>query len=93
MELIEAIKAKRLISFVYKGGSKSSVKRKAEVYCLGVSASGDLIVRCWEKPKGWKLFKVELMSQVKLLDESFLSLRSGYNRNGDKSMAEVLEQI
>lgn len=88
IELIEAIKAKRLISFVYSGK-----KRKAEVYCLGVSAADELLVRCYEKPKGWRLFKVEQMSKVTLLNEKFYYIRSGYNRSGDITMNEILVKI
>ncbi|MDX2361994.1 MAG: WYL domain-containing protein [Crocinitomicaceae bacterium] len=87
--LIEAIETKHLIEFRYK-----SKKRKAEVYCLGVGADGSLLCRCYETPTGgWKLFKVEQMESVMLLNQRFYLARSGYNRNGDKSMTEVLKQV
>lgn len=89
IELVEAIEAKRVISFTYKGK-----KRKAEVYVLGVSAVGNLVCRCYEIPTGgFKLFLVDQMKNVKLEDRKWYIPRSGYNRNGDKSMDEVLKQV
>lgn len=88
IELTQAIETKHLISFTYNGK-----KRKAEVYCLGVGAD-ELLCRCYEVPSGgWKLFKVEQMKSVKLLNQRFYFVRSGYNRNGDKSMTEILSQV
>ena len=89
IELVEAIKGKRLISFMYSGK-----KRKAEVYTLGVSPAGELLVRCFERPsRGWKLFKVNQMSKVELLNQTFYYVRSGYNRSGDAAMTEILAKI
>ena len=89
IELTQAIETKYLISFTYNGK-----KRKTEVYCLGVGADGTLLCRCYETPVGgWKLFKVEQMKSIELLNQRFYLVRSGYNRNGDKSMAEILSQV
>lgn len=86
--IIEAIESKHLIEFRY-----NNKKRKAEVYCLGVGADGRLLCRCYETPVGgWKLFKVDQMQQVKILNQKFYFARSGYNRNGDSSM-DVLKQV
>lgn len=89
IELIEAIDAKHIISFTYK-----DKKRKAEVYALGVSKSGNLVCRCYEIPVGgFKLFLVDEMKNVTLEDRRWFIPRSGYNRGGDASMVEVLKQV
>lgn len=89
LELVEAIEAKRIISFTYK-----RKKRKAEVYALGVSKAGNLVCRCYEIPtEGFKLFRVDQMKNVKLEDRHWYIPRSGYNRGGDKSMDGVLKQV
>lgn len=87
--LIEAIDAKCIISFTYKGK-----KRRAEVYTLGVSKAGSLVCRCYEIPlSGFKLFLVDEMKHVTLENRKWFFARSGYNRNGDASMVEVLSQV
>lgn len=89
LELIEAIEAKRIISFTYKGK-----KRKAEVYVLGVSHTGNLVCRCNEMPVGgFKLFIVEHMKNVKLEGRRWYFPRHGYNRFGDSSIVEVIKQV
>lgn len=86
-EIVEAIQARRILSFTYK-----NKKRKAEVYALGVGPSGDLMCRAYEVPAGdcFKLFKVDLMKNVKLENQKWFYPRAGYNPDGDKSMSEVL---
>lgn len=89
IELTEAIDAKRIISFTYNGK-----KRKAEVYAIGVSKSGNLVCRCYEIPVGgFKLFLVDEMKNVTLEERKWFIPRSGYNPSGDSSMEEVLKQV
>lgn len=84
-ELIEAVKSRRLISCTYSGK-----KRTCEVYAIGVGATGETLVRVYDRFKDFKLFKYDKMKDIKLLDQGFYFARSGYNPDGDASMTEVL---
>ena len=86
--LVEAIETKHLVSFKYKNKN-----RRAEVYCIGTNANNEILVRCFEVPtEGWKLFKMEEIKDLKLLQQRFYFTRPDYNPN-DKSMVEVLFSV
>lgn len=87
-DLITAIQLKQVVMFTYKHRI-----RKAEVYALGVSKAGNLVVRCYElHTKGFKLFLVDDIKGLRLLPQQWTRVRSGYSKD-DKSMVEVLAQV
>ena len=89
IELIEAIESKRTISFRYNGKN-----RRAEVYVLGTSSVGNLLCRCNELPVGgFKLFSVDKMENIKLENRRWYIPHPDYNRDGDKSMQEILKRV
>ena len=88
LSVIEAIESKRLISFRY-----NKKNRRGECYVLGLNKKGDFLVRIFEVPtSGWKLFRLDKLERVKLLDQSFITPAVDYNRRNDKSMEHIVVQ-
>jgi len=84
-ELIEALNSRRLVSCTYSGK-----KRTIEIYTIGVGATGEILIRVYDRFKDFKLFKYEKMKDIKLLNQRFYYPRAGYNPDGDSCMTEVL---
>jgi hypothetical protein len=81
-----AIREKRLLQFTYEG-----VLRLVEPHVYGESQDGGGVMRGWQRsphPTGWKLFRDEKISSIKLSDIRFDAPRAGYQR-GDKSIRPV----
>lgn len=89
--IYKAIRERRLIEFVYDGGT-----RVVEPHCYGISTAGNEVLRGYQvagysesgQPEGWKLFLVSRMSAVRLLDEVFPTNRPFYNPN-DSAMTHI----
>jgi hypothetical protein len=84
LQLVAAIKEKRLIEFVYKGGRprivephdygiRGGVEKILAYQTSGESRSGN--------PHGWKWFEVENMRQLTVLDRQFAGTRADSNQN------------
>ena len=90
-----AIQAKRIIAFNYDGGL-----RKIEPYCYGLTKKGNEVLRAFQisgssrsgNPIGWKLFTLSKISNLKILDETFHSIRRDYNPN-DSVMSKIFCKI
>lgn len=92
MNLIcEAITQRSVIRFDYSGGS-----RDVEPFCHGTSRTGNELLRGYQvggysesgNPIGWKIFSVEQMGQIKILEKTFSGSRPQYNPN-DSVMAMI----
>ncbi len=86
--LIEALKGKQLIEFIYSGK-----KRTVEIYVIGIGVSGEVLVRAYERFKEFKLFKYNKMSKIKVLNQRFYYNNPDYNKDGDKAIVEVLFSV
>lgn len=102
-KLEDCITNKFTCSFYYKGdtGAVDRGYRKVEPYALGVNSKGNTVVRCWllegtsktgkVNPKlvpGWRLFRVDRMSELNVLLQNFTVPRKGYNSE-DSGMTEI----
>jgi predicted DNA-binding transcriptional regulator YafY len=92
-EICDAIHQRRLLRFSYGGGT-----RIVEPYAYGASETHELL-RAYQasgfspsRERGWKLFRVEEITEVALLDEHFAEPRQGYMRN-DPCMEVVYCEI
>lgn len=92
--IIKAIKERRLIQVYYDGGT-----RTIEPHCYGVSKAGKELLRLYQvggysssNSYDWKLFTVEKMNSIKILNETFDSPRYGYKRN-DSVMRRIYAQL
>ena len=94
-DICSAIKTKRIITFYYDGGL-----RRIEPYCHGVTKKGNEVLRAFQisgysrsgSPIGWKLFSVSKISNLKILDETFHSIRRDYNPN-DSVMSRIFCRV
>jgi hypothetical protein len=89
-DIYTAVHGRRLLEFVYRG-----YKRGVEPYAYGVDAGGQPILRAYQVlgksdsgVPAWKLFRVEEMTELKLLDDTFEEPKPGYMRN-DPSMTKI----
>jgi predicted DNA-binding transcriptional regulator YafY len=102
--IIKAIKNKHKVIIYYDGDEPGGRGiREIEPVCLGVSKSGNKILRAWdmegsshtaykgEQPlPGWRLFRLDKILSHKPTGEVYSEPKPGYNFNGDKSMTSVI---
>jgi predicted DNA-binding transcriptional regulator YafY len=102
--IINAIKNKHKVIIYYDGDEPGGRGiREIEPVCLGVSKSGNKILRAWdmegsshtaykgEQPlPGWRLFRLDKILSHKPTGEVYSEPKPGYNFNGDKSMISVI---
>lgn len=93
-ELITAIRSRRCVRFRYRNG-----ERIVEPYAFGINAGGTPVLRGYQiggestsRAKGWKLFRVDEIADLTLLDQRFAGSRQGYMRN-DPAMAMICAEL
>lgn len=93
--LVTAITERKVVVLRYHGYA-----RTVEPHCIGESAAGNLLLRCWQtgggsvsnEPIGWKLLDVSEVHSASVSDTSFASARPGYKR-GDTAMRRIYAQL
>ena len=98
-----SIKQKNVITINYDGEEYGRGYRDIEPVCLGVSKSGNMVLRAWERQgvshskevegnpiPGWRLFRLDKILTYALQGDNFNEVRPLYNPNGDNSMARVI---
>ena len=102
--IVDAIKNRKRVIIYYDGDEPGGRGiREIEPVCLGVSKSGNKVLRAWdnegashtaykgEQPlPGWRLFRLDKILSNKPTGEVYNEIRPGYNLNGDKSMVSVI---
>ena len=102
--VIDSIKQKQKVIIYYDGDEPGGRGlREIEPVCLGVSKSGNKVVRAWdnegashtsykgEQPlPGWRLFRLDKILSLKPTGENFTEMRPNFNPTGDKSMESVI---
>lgn len=86
-----AINDQRLLRFYYDPGW-----RTVEPHAHGMSTAGNEVLRAYQtggasasgEPVNWKLFRVDRISNLELLEETFSEPRPGYKR-GDPQMTQI----
>jgi len=89
--ICDAIRARRLLRFVYDG-----YERIVEPHAYGVNTAGHEALSAWlsggwsasQPEPGWRMFLVRDMAQVAALAEGFASTREDYNA-GSPAFREV----
>ena len=91
-ELIErAVRGKQLLAFMYEG-----CYRKVEPYTYGCTTKGKDALRGFQvdgesrsdRKLGWRLFLIDEIENLELLNETYTEFREHYNPN-DKGMSEI----
>ena len=99
-QLVKAITNRNPITFYYSGpregkdSVKPGVRLRAEAVSMGLSKGGNIIIRAFVQPPsvskkgygktGWRTFRIDRMSNINILDETFDEKRPGY-KEGDES--------
>lgn len=91
VRICNAIRDRKIIRFSYSGGF-----RNVEPFCHGISTVGNDVLRGWQiggysesgKPQGWKLFRMDAISNLTITDEAFEGRRPRYNPN-DSAMTTI----
>ena len=90
LSICEAIREYRLIELTYGWGS-----RIVEPHAYGLNDNGHDLLRCYQtsgasesgEHHGWKLFRLDEIHSLNVLQETFSGARRGYKR-GDKALDE-----
>lgn len=92
-EIIKAIQEQKLLRLSYDGGT-----RLVEPYVYGACETHELL-RAYQvsghsasRATGWKLFRVEEITDLAILDQRFAEPRHGYMRN-DPCMEVVYAEV
>jgi hypothetical protein len=83
-DICDAIGARRLLTFTY-----AEVERIVEPHIYGVNTAGHEALSAWMRPGqsrtnpdgGWRMFLVDDMRDVRVLDDTFVGPRTDYNCN------------
>lgn len=95
MSIALAIQKHNLLSFTYDG-----FVREVEPHCLGIDKKGHAALRAYQvaggsesgEYVGWKLFHVNEILNLRVLDRTFKQPRQGYKR-GDKDMLRIQAEV
>jgi predicted DNA-binding transcriptional regulator YafY len=102
--VIDAIKNRHKCIIYYDGDEPGGRGiRQIEPVCLGVSKSGNKVLRAWDEEgashrgylgkrplPGWRMFRLDKILVLKPTGEIFDEIRPNFNSNGDKSMKSVI---
>lgn len=95
-QIVTAIRNQQLLRIEYDPGM-----RLVEPHAFGRGSSGQLLLRVFQtegasqsgEHKNWKLFRVDRVSSLDLMNENFDGPRPGYKK-GDKVMANgIIEEL
>jgi len=89
--ICEAIRLHQILRFYYDGGF-----RLVEPFCYGLGTSENELLRAYQiggasesnEIRGWKLFKVDEISLMSIIDDTFENSHQGYNPN-DSIMQQI----
>lgn len=95
MSIASAIQNRNLLSFTYEGFA-----REVEPHCLGIDKKGHPALRAYQvaggsesgEYVGWKMFHVNGIQNLQVLNKTFQQPRQGYKR-GDKDMQQIQAQV
>jgi predicted DNA-binding transcriptional regulator YafY len=95
MSIASAIRNRKLLSFSYEGFA-----REVEPHCLGIDKKGHPALRAFQvaggsesgEYVGWKMFHVNEIKNLRVLERTFLQPRQGYKR-GDTGMKQIQAEI
>jgi len=88
----DAIRNRKVLRLTYNWGY-----REVEPHCYGVNDNGHELLRCYQtsgdsksnEPQGWKIFRVDEITQIAATQTSFAGPRPDY-RPGDKAMTRQI---
>ena len=102
--IVDSIKNRNIVFLYYKGKNPGGDGyRTVEPVCLGYNKKNRLVLRVWDlagsshtdytgtQPlPGWRLLRVDRIGSYTPSNETFKTIRSGFNSNSDRSMSRVI---
>lgn len=91
--LTQAITNRQTLAFVY-----DDMLRIVEPHAVGYTSKGKPVLRGFQpdgdtqRGLGWKLFSVDKIANLTVLDQTFAGPREGY-KMGDKQIARIMAQL
>ena len=104
-ELIKrVIKEKKTLSFYYVDTTEpglNGIRVRTQVVAYGISTAGRRVVRAWIDKRsvsysgtvGWRLFRLDGMSKLKIETIPWRVNKPGMNKDGDKGMKVIFEHV
>lgn len=89
IQIITTIESRMVLKFRYK---EESTLRKADVYILGLNGAGEALIRAYEMPGGWKLFKVSQMDKLEITSTKCYGHKPGYKPT-DKAFKKIIKKV
>lgn len=106
-QLVKAITDRNPITFYYSGpregkdSVKPGVRLRAEAVAMGLSKGGNVIIRAFVQPPsvskkgygqtGWRTFRIDRMSNIQVLDETFDQKRPGYKEGSESEQGPMIK--
>ena len=94
IEIENAVAKMKCLEFMY-----DCYPRIVEPHCYGISTNGNHVIRAFQiagssssGKLGWRLFDVDKIQDLIILDEYFKNPRPGYAR-GDKNMKRIIIEL
>jgi predicted DNA-binding transcriptional regulator YafY len=95
MSIASAIRDRKILSFNYDG-----FNREVEPHCLGIDKKGHPALRAYQiaggsesgEYVGWKMFHLNEIKNLRVLEKAFESPRREYKR-GDKDMIQIQAEV
>lgn len=98
----DAIRNKKVVTIYYAGDQTiNKGYREVEIVAFGPhKVSGNVVVRAWqrrgasdtpENQPGWRLFRLDKITNISPTTETFETPRPYFNPTGDKHMSQVFE--
>lgn len=94
-DILDAISDMKLIEFYYNGEY-----RIVEPHTYGISKTGNDVLRAFQiaggsnsdKNTGWKIFRVDDMTNINISEDAFGGPRTGYKK-GDSAMVRIYIEL
>jgi hypothetical protein len=97
--ICQAIHNRRLLHFYYELDA-----RTVEPHAYGITRENDEVLHAYQvaggsrskgksrQYRGWKVFRIEEINRLTVLEQTFVKPRPGYNRS-DKAMSRIFCQV
>jgi WYL domain len=94
--ICDAIAIRHLIQFYYVGDDAPGL-RLVEPHMVAYSLAGNLVLSAWflggasesQEGRWWREYRLDAMSQIKIMDQTFAGPRQGYNPNGGPKLRNI----
>jgi hypothetical protein len=95
-ELCAAIASRNIVQFYYTGDEMPGM-RTVEPHMVAYTLADNLVLSAWflggasesQEGQGWREYRIDSMSRITVLVQTFSGPRSGYNPNGGPKLHNI----